>query len=237
MTLAAAVAAGVAAWCAVPPRADRRYRSLLGAPRAGPTFDPVLAVTLLLPLAAVVVLGPALGVVVAIVGTPAARRMVGGMESTAARRRGAHLAEQLPTALDLMVAALDAGQPPGTAFALVAEATPAPLGDELDLVGARLAIGGDPQAVWSHLADDPVLAPLGRAFRRASESGIPIGRVVASVADDLRRERRAVRRERSRRVGVRTAAPLGACFLPAFFLVGIVPTIIGIVGSLSLGLD
>jgi pilus assembly protein TadC len=135
-----------------------------------------------------------------------------------------------------MVAALDAGRPPGTAFALVAEVTPAPLGDELDLVGARLTVGGDPEAVWSHLGDHPVLAPLGRAFRRAAVSGIPVGRVVASVADDLRRERRAVRRERSRRVGVRTAAPLGACFLPAFFLVGIVPTIIGVVGSLSLGL-
>jgi hypothetical protein len=34
---------------------------------------------------------------------------------------------------------------------------------------------------------------------------------------------------------VRTAAPLGACFLPAFFLVGVVPTIIGVVGTLTFG--
>jgi hypothetical protein len=33
-------------------------------------------------------------------------------------------------------------------------------------------------------------------------------------------------RERSRKVAVRTAAPLGACFLPAFFLIGIVPTVL-----------
>jgi hypothetical protein len=32
---------------------------------------------------------------------------------------------------------------------------------------------------------------------------------------------------------VRVSAPLGACFLPAFFLVGILPTIIGSVRSLS----
>jgi pilus assembly protein TadC len=97
-------------------------------------------------------------------------------------------------------------------------------------------VGGDPQAVWTHLAGDPVLGPLGRAFRRAAASGMPVARVVASVADELRRDRRAARRERSRGVGVRTAAPLGACFLPAFFLVGIVPTIIGVVGTLSLGI-
>ncbi len=230
-----AAAAGLAVWCAIPPRADRRCRALFTERRHEPVFDPVLAVTVLVPLAAVVALGPLTGALVALVTTPAARTMVGGMETAESRRRAALISDQLPTALDLMVATLDAGRPPAVAFALVAEVTPAPLGDELALVGARLTVGGDPHAVWSHLAEDRVLGPLGRAFRRASTSGMPVARVVASVADEMRRERRAARRERSRRVGVRTAAPLGACFLPAFFLVGIVPTIIGVVDTLSLG--
>jgi Flp pilus assembly protein TadB len=224
-----AVTAGVSVWLAIPPRADRRARNLFAPRSREPSFDPVLGVTVLVPLAAVVVLGPVMGLLVALVATPAARSVVGGMETAAA------LADQLPTALDLMVATLDAGRPPAAAFAMVADVTPAPLGDELARVGARLAVGGDPAAVWEHLADDAVLGPLGRAFRRASMSGMPVARVVASVADELRRDRRATRRERSRRVGVRTAAPLGACFLPAFFLVGIVPTIIGVVGTLSIG--
>ena len=232
---AVAVVAGLSVWCAIPPRPDRRCRALFAERRDGPAFDPVLAVTVLVPLAAVVALGPLTGALVALVATPAARNVVGGMETAESRRRAARLADQLPTALDLMVATLDAGRPPAAAFALVAEVTQAPLGEELALVGARLAVGGDPHAVWTHLADDRVLGPLGRAFRRASTSGMPVARVVASVADEMRRERRAARRERSRRVGVRTAAPLGACFLPAFFLVGIVPTIVGVVGTLSLG--
>ncbi|MGA9102982.1 type II secretion system F family protein [Aeromicrobium sp.] len=235
MTLAA-VAAGLSVWCAMPSRADRRCRTLFTHRRGDAAFDPVLAVTVLVPLAALVMLGPVMGVLVAVVATPAARHVVGAMESAASRRRAARLSDQLPTALDLMVATLDAGRPPADAFALVAEVTPAPLGDELALVGAQLAVGGDPHAVWAHLAGDPVLGPLGRAFRRAATSGMPVARVVSSVADEMRRERRAARRERSRRVGVRTAAPLGACFLPAFFLVGIVPTIVGVVGGLSLGL-
>lgn len=230
-----AVAAGLAAWLALPARADRRCRALFARRREDPTFDPVLAVTVLVPLAAWVVLGPVLGVFVALVATPLARNVVCGLETAASRQRSARLADQLPTALDLMVATLDAGRPPAAAFALVAEVTSAPLGDELTLVGSRLAVGGDPQAVWAHLAGDPVLGPLGRAFRRAAKSGMPVARVVASVADEMRRDRRAARRERSRRVGVRTAAPLGACFLPAFFLVGIVPTIIGVVETLSFG--
>ena len=232
----AAIAAGLSVWFVVPPRADRRCRALFASPRADPSFNPVLGVTVLVPLAAVVALGPVMGVLVALVATPAARNVVGGMETASSRRRAASVADQLPTALDLMVATLDAGRPPVAAFAIVADVTPAPLGDELALVGSRLAVGGDPHAVWAHLADDEVLGPLGRAFRRAETSGMPVARVVASVADEMRRERRAARRERSRRVGVRTAAPLGACFLPAFFLVGIVPTIIGVVGTLSLGI-
>jgi len=231
-----AVAAGLAVWCAVPARADRRCRSLFAERRGDASVDPVMAVTVLVPLAAVVVLGPWMGVLVALAVTPAARSAVAGLETAASRRRAALLADQLPTALDLMVATLDAGRPPVAAFALVAEITPAPLGDELGLVASQLAVGGDPHAVWANLADDPVLGPLGRALRRAATSGMPVARVVASVADEMRRERRAARRERSRRVGVRTAAPLGACFLPAFFLVGIVPTIIGVVGTLSAGL-
>jgi Flp pilus assembly protein TadB len=231
----AAVAAGLAACCVLPPRAHRRCRSLFVHRRAHSTFDPVAVVTVLVPIAAVVALGPMLGVLVAVAATPPARAAVGGMETAAARRRASMLVDQLPTALDLMVAALDAGRPPGDSFALVADVTPAPLGDELAVVGARLAVGGDPHAVWAHLAGDPVLGPVGRAFRRAATSGMPVARVVGSVADEMRRERRATFRERSRRVGVRTAAPLGACFLPAFFLVGIVPTIIGVVGTLSFG--
>jgi Flp pilus assembly protein TadB len=230
-----AVTAGLSVWLAIPPRADRRVRNLFAPRSRGPSFDPVLGVTVLVPLAAVVVLGPVMGLLVALVATPASRSMVGGMETAASRRLAATLADQLPTALDLMVATLDAGRPPSAAFAMVADVTPAPLGDELAKIGSRLAVGGDPVAVWEHLADDAVLGPLGRAFRRASMSGMPVARVVASVADELRRDRRASRRERSRRVGVRTAAPLGACFLPAFFLVGIVPTIIGVVGTLSIG--
>jgi pilus assembly protein TadC len=79
--------------------------------------------------------------------------------------------------------------------------------------------------VWDSVVADPALAPVGRAFRRASSSGMPVAEIVAGVADELRRERSARLRELGQRVGVRTAAPLGLCFLPAFFLIGIVPTL------------
>lgn len=226
-----AVLAGLAAWCFLPASTVARQRVLFGGTDAPSRVDLPLVAALLTPVAGTLVLGLPLGLLIGVALAPVVHRSMSRLETAAARRRSAQIVAQLPTALDLMVAALEVGRPPVTAFALAAEATSEPLGTELGLVAGRLAIAGDSEAVWRTLSVDRSLAPVGRAFRRAAESGMPVAQVVSGVADDLRRERRAARREHSRKVAVRTAAPLGACFLPAFFLIGIVPTIIATFSS------
>lgn len=178
-------------------------------------------------LASVTLLGMPTGLLVAIVAVPMAARVVGRLESGAVRRRRLRIAHQLPGAIDLLIAVLDAGRPPGDALTLVARATAEPLGSELALIAGRLSVAGDEQAVWEGLQAKAEFAALARSFRRAGRSGMPVGRILDRLADELRRERRATSQERARSVAVSTAAPLGACFLPAFFLIGIVPTIFG----------
>ena len=148
------------------------------------------------------------------------------MEPAAVRRRREAEIAALPLALDLVVAAVESGRPSNHALELVGGAVGGPLGERLVGVAVRLEIGSDPVTVWRGLADDPVLAPLARAFARASRSGTPVGRALVRSADDLRASAAAQALERARSVGVRTAAPLGACFLPAFLLLGVVPTIV-----------
>lgn len=225
-----ALLAGLAVWLLLPGWSSARARDLYE-PRRHRRADPRALVSVLVPVACVVVLGWVVGAVVAVALTPVVRSAVDGLETSAQRRREERLLRQLPCALDLVVAALDAGRPPVAALALVGEAVADPLSGELRTVAARLEAGGDPRAVWALLTEHPVLGPVGRAFARAETSGMPVARVVASVADEMRRGRAAAARERGRRVGVRTAAPLTVCFLPAFFLVGVVPTIVGVVGS------
>lgn len=230
MTVAAALAA-VAVWCVVPASARPRARRVLVAPVTSRRADLSLVAALLVPVAAVIVLGVVWGLVVGIALAPIVRRAVGRLESSGARRRAARIEADLPGALDLVVAALVAGRPPITALALAAEATADPLGAELAVIAARLAVAADPDSVWHGVADDPGLAPVGRAFRRATASGMPVSEIVRGVSDELRRERGARLRERGQRVGVRTAAPLGLCFLPAFFLIGIVPAVVAAFSS------
>ena len=140
-------------------------------------------------------------------------------------------ADRVAGLLDLIAAALDVGLAPVGALAAVAVGVPEPDRSRLRRALAMVDIGGDAAVAWRMLADDPVLGPLAHALERSERSGAPIAAAVRGLADEARRERRAARLAEARRVSVRTAVPLGACFLPAFFLIAIVPTVIALVRS------
>ena len=185
-------------------------------------------------IAATQLLPGTLGLFVGAGAAVVAYRWVDGLESIGARRRRERLARDLPIAVDLLVAALSAGRPPGHALRAVAHAVGGPLGEDLEAIAARLELGADPVRVWREVAADPVLGPLGRSFRRASQSGASVTTVLARCVQDLRRRRHTEANRIARSAGVRTAAPLGLCFLPAFIIVGVVPTVVGAFRALAL---
>jgi hypothetical protein len=143
--------------------------------------------------------------------------------------RSALAADRLAALLDLIAAALDVGLAPAAALAAVGAGVPEPDGSRLRRAVAMVDLGS--AAAWRTLADDPVLGPLALAFERSERTGAPVAATVRVLADETRRDTRTARLAEARRVGVRTAAPLGACFLPAFFLIAIVPTVIALVRS------
>lgn len=167
------------------------------------------------------------GVVAAVAAAAIVHRWVGGLESITVRKRRERVARDLPVGGDLLVAALAAGRPPGQALAAVASAVRGPLGHDLAAIAARIELGADPARVWAEVARDPVLGPIGRSFGRAASSGASVTTVLARCVEDLRRRRHTEANRVARSAGVRTAAPLGLCFLPAFIVVGVVPTVVG----------
>lgn len=222
-----AVLTATCVWLLVRPPAHRRVRRLWA--RVTPPrrrLAPDLLAAGLAPIAGLLVVGWPWGALAGLVAAPIVRELVRTMETSGARRRAERIRRQLPTALDLIAAALAAGRPPATALAVVADAVEQPLASDLAAIADRLVVAGDVRAALVEVPDS--LTVLGRALRRAEESGAPVASVVSAAADDARRDARAARREAARRVGVRTAAPLGLCFLPAFLLVGIVPTVIAL---------
>lgn len=173
-----------------------------------------------------VLLGPVAG----LLGLPAGLVLawwIGRLEPASAVRDRERIQRDLPLAADLMAGCAAAGQPPTDALRTVVAAIGGPLAARLDVVIARLELGTDPAVEWARVASDPALAPLGRAMERAARSGAPLATSLIRAADDARRARRQQSLSRARQVGVRAAGPLAGCFLPAFMLIGVVPTVAG----------
>lgn len=169
-----------------------------------------------------------LGLGLAAVGGFVLETWLGRLEPRATRQRREQLDADAPVAAEILAACLATGSAPDRAAEAVAVAVGGPVGEELRSVVAHLRLGGDPASSWRQLERVRSLAPVGRSIARAAESGAPVAAAVAAVADEHRRQRRWRAQLRAHRVGVRAAAPLGLCFLPAFILIGIVPVVVGI---------
>jgi Flp pilus assembly protein TadB len=232
----------VAACCVVlsvwayarPPLAGGRIRRRLPDGRPSPSTRPsvesprrrgcICAASLM--LLGWVVAGP----VAAIAGLPAGLVFVawiGRLESPGVTRAREEIDRDLPLAVDLLAACAASGRPPNESLTVVRRAVGGALGHKLGEISARLALGADPAREWARSAHDPQLAGLARAMQRSAESGAPLADGLTRLAEDLRRDRRTRSQIRARNVGVKAAGPLAACFLPAFMLIGVVPTVAG----------
>jgi Flp pilus assembly protein TadB len=218
------------------PLGHRSAAAGAGAPRGdpGPRVFTLLLASVACGVGVGVLVGSAPGAVLGVVAGGLALALLRRLEPRAVRDRRERLSADLPDAVDLLAACLAVGRAPLDALAAVAEAVDEPLAGELRTVVIRLDLGADPVVVWSDVAVRPgPLGALGRTVARSLETGAPIADGLGQLADDLRRRRRCVADRRARSVGVRAAAPLGLCFLPAFVLVGIVPSVISAFAAMS----
>jgi len=174
------------------------------------------------------------GIVAGVITAGVVWNVIARAEPAGRRRERERASAELPHVVRLLGAALSSGAAPAEALEVVAAALPGPAADRLAPVALRLRLGADPGRTWSALAADPALGSLGRALARAHDSGASVAVSVARLADDLSRSARADVEDRARAVGVRAAAPLGLCLLPAFLLIGVVPLVGGLISSLRL---
>ena len=97
----------------------------------------------------------------------------------------------------------------------------------------RTRVGSSPEEAWAAVEDDPGLAVLARAVVRSHTSGAPVASAIERVAHELDQQLGAAQEDRARRVGVLAALPLGLCLLPAFMLLGIVPTVASLLAEVT----
>ncbi|MBO0818666.1 MAG: type II secretion system F family protein [Actinobacteria bacterium] len=175
-----------------------------------------------------VLIGGLGGIVTGIVAGAVCQRVLIRLEPRAVRTERRRLAADLPAAADLLAACLLSGAPMVDAAEAVAAALDGPVSGPLREVAAAIRLGADPPEAWRALDTRPELAPLSRAVARAMAGGAPLADALTRLADDRRRALRAEAAAAAHRVGVRAAAPLGLCFLPAFVLIGVTPVVASI---------
>jgi tight adherence protein C len=154
----------------------------------------------------------------------------------AAARRLAARAAAAPAVLDLLGAGLLAGLNPHLTVLRVAERAPDALREELAEAAAVLRLGATPAAALRTAAERSGLDELraaAAALEVAERWGAPPAEALAARAEALRTRARLRAEAEAGRAAVRLAFPLVLCFLPAFVLLTVVPTVAGALRSLT----
>ena len=151
--------------------------------------------------------------------------LLGKLEPAQSQRRSEQLVVDLPQGLELLAACLAAGMPLRQATRAVAEAFEGPVGEDLSLVLSQVDLGFSDAEAWRSLRGHPQWGAAAIDLARSVESGTMMVQVLRHHARAGRELRRAALEVRAKAVGVRSVLPLMTCFLPAFLLLGVVPTV------------
>ena len=139
---------------------------------------------------------------------------------------------QLAATWDLLAACLLAGLPVSAAIRAVAVGAPPASAQALHATADLLALGADPITAWAPSLAEESTAPLARSARRTARSGAALASAATALADQTRTNAMDMIEAKAQRAGVLITGPLGLCFLPAFFCLGVIPVIIGLAGKL-----
>jgi Flp pilus assembly protein TadB len=179
------------------------------------------------------VVGGAAGPVVGLAGVAGAWWALSRVEPPGVRRDREEVQRTLPHLIDLFASTLRSGAAPVAGLAQVCAALPGPAADRLAPVVEHARWGATAAEAWESVGDDEQLAPLVRAMVRSQASGASVVDLVERLADELEREGLARAEDAARKVGVAAAVPLGVCLLPAFLLLGVVPTVASLLGAVA----
>jgi hypothetical protein len=150
-----------------------------------------------------------------------------------ARGADAVLARELPVALDLLGVAVGAGCTPYLAVEVAARWSPAPVASAFDDVLRSCTLGLDFESSLDAVARaTPRLQPLADALLATDRLGVPVGPVLARLAEEDRTSLRRAAEAHARRIPVRLLFPLVFLVLPAFVLLTVVPGLAAGLGRL-----
>ena len=153
---------------------------------------------------------------------------------SAARRRARNIDRELPDLIDLLVVTVEAGMSLSASMHLAAKRQSGPLGDEIRLTLQEQQMGRSlHDALLGMLTrcDTPNVRSFVRSVTQGENLGVSVGSIMRSLAEEMRKRRRADAERRAQQAPVKILFPLVFLILPAFVMTIIVPPVLQLLGS------
>jgi tight adherence protein C len=166
--------------------------------------------------------GGGMGIIVAVVLPIAGVQLPKSWVDRKVDERTESIKKDLPDTLDLLAISVEAGMGFEGALGIVCENFASPLADEFARTLREMELGLPRREALQNLkkrTEVPELSNFVLTLTQADALGMPIGRVLKTVADEMRTKRRQWAREAAAKLPVKILFPLVLFIFPALFVV------------------
>ena len=151
------------------------------------------------------------------------------------RKRLERIEYDLPDLIDLLVVTVEAGLSLTAAFRMSAARLTGPLAQELRLTLQEQSMGLTLTESLQHLlarADTPGIRSFVRAMTQGEQLGVSTGQILRTLADEMRKRRKAAAEERAQKAPIKMLFPLLIFIFPSLFVIILLPAILSISDNL-----
>jgi tight adherence protein C len=153
-----------------------------------------------------------------------------------ARLRLDQIDYEIPELVDLLLVGVEGGMGFNGAIRAASHRVTGPLGEELRLLLQQQSLGASSTEALENLlarCETPAVHSLVRTIVQGERLGVSIGQLMRTLAEEMRKRRKAAAEEMAGKVPVKILIPLVFTILPAMFIVVLTPALAKIVDAFN----